>query len=104
MSLGTRIKAARERLSPRVTQQDLANHFGITDKAVSSWERNETVPDPDKLVKLRDILRVPFAWLLAGTGTPPPPEDTAVRMDDLLVETYGKQETAAKEDGSSFRH
>ena len=74
MTLGKRIKAARERLRPRMTQTDVGVHFGITDKAVSSWERGETVPDVDKLAKLARLLKVPSAWLLDGGGPPPDPD------------------------------
>lgn len=90
MSLGKRIKAARERLQPRLTQRSVAEAFGITEQAVSSWERDGTVPEPDKLPKLRKLLKVPFAWLLAGSGEPPNPDDPAVRTDDLLTELYAK--------------
>ena len=83
MTLGNRIKAARERLRPPVTQKQLADEFRITDKAVSGWERDEHAPDLRKLVNLAKILRVPLAWLLDGSGDPPPPEDIQVRLEAL---------------------
>lgn len=83
MLLGDRIKLARERLRPKMTQGALGAVFGISDKAVSSWERNETVPEVDKLPILRSKLRVSFAWLLTGDGPPPAPDDAEVQLDDL---------------------
>lgn len=83
MTLGKRIKAARERLVPECTQKQLGDAFGISDKAVSSWERGKTVPEPEKMPKLRRLLKVPYAWLLEGTSAPPPPDDVQVRMEDL---------------------
>jgi transcriptional regulator with XRE-family HTH domain len=71
MTLGKRIKAARERLRPKPTQSDIAEHFGVTDKAVSSWERDETIPDVDKIAELSRVLKVPVLWLLEGKGSPP---------------------------------
>jgi transcriptional regulator with XRE-family HTH domain len=84
MTLGKRIKQARERLEPKPRQQDIADKLGITDKAVSSWERDQTVPEPDRLPELRRLLRVTYSWLLEGRGPPPAPDDPEVLFDDLL--------------------
>lgn len=83
MTLGNRIKQARERLRPKITQKDLGDKFGISDKAVSSWERGETIPDFDKMPKLRQVLRVTYVWLMEGNGPPPAENDPRVLMDDL---------------------
>jgi len=83
MTLGKRIKAARERLVPEMSQQDVADHFGITDKAVSGWETGASKPSLNKLPKLARKLRVPVAWLLEGPGDPPSPDDLQVRIEAL---------------------
>lgn len=83
MSLGKRIKAARERLRPKPTQADVAAKFGVTDKAVSAWERNDTVPDLDKIAKLAKVLKVPCIWLLEGSGEPPAPDAIEVTIEGL---------------------
>lgn len=79
MTLGKRIKIARERL--KLTQKDVGDAFGITDAAVSQWERDKEKPDLDKISKLRGVLRVTYSWLLDGKGPPPDPE--APRLEDL---------------------
>jgi HTH-type transcriptional regulator, cell division transcriptional repressor len=89
MTLGKRIARARRRLG--ITQADLAQHFDITDKAVSSWERDESIPEWYRLPLLRKILKVTFAWLLGGEGEPPDPNDPIVRAEDLQMELYEKQ-------------
>ena len=89
MTLGKRIKLARVRLDPKIRQRDIADEFGISDKAVSSWERDETLPDLIKMPKLARKLKVPVAWLLEGPGAPPAPDDVMVR-----VETLGPDERA----------
>ena len=83
MTLGQRIQAARKRLNPVPTQQKIGDAFGITDKAVSAWERDETVPDADKFPKLARILRVPTNWLIEGKGSPPSPTSLEARVDQL---------------------
>lgn len=81
MTLGNRIQQARKRL-PKMTQEKLGAEFGISDKAVSSWERDDTVPDVAKMAGLRRVLRVTYAWLLEGDGPPPDPNDPRVLWDD----------------------
>jgi transcriptional regulator with XRE-family HTH domain len=83
MSLGKRIKAARERLRPKPTQADVAARFHVTDKAVSAWERDETVPELDKIAKLAKVLKVPCIWLLEGTGEPPAPDALETVLEQL---------------------
>lgn len=83
MTLGKRIKKARERLKPKPTQTDIAKYFDITDKAVSAWERDETVPELEKIADLATLLKVPCVWLLKGTGEPPAPDALETAIEDL---------------------
>lgn len=85
MTLGTRIKAARERLQPKLTQKDVGAHFGVTDQAVSQWERDAERPDIDKIVDLADLLKVPCRWLLKGKGEPPAPGALETMVDGLTT-------------------
>lgn len=83
MTIGNRIKAARERLRPKPTQAQIGAAFGVTVQAVSGWERDETIPELAKIAKLARLLHVPCAWLLEGTGAPPPPDTLEARIDHL---------------------
>lgn len=83
MTLGKRIRAARDRLRPKPTQAEIGARFGITDKAVSAWERDATIPDLAKIAELARLLRVPCNWLLEGHGQPPPPDALEVRIEQL---------------------
>lgn len=83
MTLGNRIRAARERLVPEMTQDMLGGVFGITGKAVSQWELDTTAPHRNKLPKLARTLKVPLAWLSEGKGAPPQPDDLVVRLEAL---------------------
>lgn len=85
MSLGTRIKQARERLVPKCTQKEIADHFGVTDQAVSNWEGDRDVPELGKIVKLARALKVPVLWLLEeGGGPPPSPNALETKIERLL--------------------
>lgn len=52
-SMGTLIAKRRKELG--MTQLDLADQMGITDKAVSKWERDIACPDISSLPKLAEI-------------------------------------------------
>src|SRR6185437_6362162 len=59
MTLGKRIRAARKRLDPPMTQGAVGAEFGVTDKAISGWERDIDRPDLAKIAKLARLLKVP---------------------------------------------
>ena len=61
-----------------MTQQDLAGKMGVTDKAVSKWERNLSYPDTASLSKLAETLGVSVDELMQG--------QTAVRETASLSE------------------
>ena len=49
-----------------LTQVQLAEKLGITDKAVSKWERGITMPDSSIMLELCDILGINVNELLSG--------------------------------------
>lgn len=83
MTLGKRIAAARKRLKPKMTQSALGAVFEISDKAVSAWERDDTIPEVGRLPAIARALKVPLPWLLEGKGPPPPPDDPLVLFESL---------------------
>ena len=48
----------------KLTQLELAEKMNYSDKAVSRWERGETLPDIDVLLKLCDLFNVKFEYLI----------------------------------------
>ena len=52
-SMGEIISTLRKEKS--MTQKDIANQLGITDKAVSKWERDIAFPDTATIPKLAEI-------------------------------------------------
>lgn len=62
MTTGERITKARKNKS--LTQEKLAERLGISPQAVSSWERDEYLPDTKNLIALADALDVTLDSLL----------------------------------------
>ena len=46
-----------------LTQQDLASKLNYSDKAVSKWERGESIPDIEMLCKISEIFNVDIKYL-----------------------------------------
>ena len=83
------------RLALGLTQQQLAERVGITDKAVSKWERSVSYPDITLLRELAAALEVSVSELLAGereeAPSPVPPE-----VESVVVDTVVYAETARR--------
>lgn len=71
-TMGAMIAALRKEKG--MTQLDLAQQLGVTDKAVSKWERDLSCPDVNSLPKLAEILNVTVDELMQ-TKIKPIPED-----------------------------
>lgn len=65
--VGKAIKVLRSRIG--YTQHDLADVLGVTDKAVSKWERGLSVPDIAIITQLSLILNCDVDNLLEGNIT-----------------------------------
>lgn len=64
---GAAIRTLRER--QHMTQRQLAEQLGVSDKAVSKWETNRGLPDVSLLLDLAEALSVGVAELLTGEYT-----------------------------------
>ena len=73
MTIGKRIALLRKEKG--LTQEELANHMGVSPQAVSKWENDQTCPDISALPKLARLLGVTVDELLEGKT-----ETTAVRV------------------------
>lgn len=54
-----------------ITQADLAQKLNYSDKAVSKWERGESIPDITVLSEIADIFGVTVDYLISEEKTPP---------------------------------
>ena len=62
MNIGENIVIARKNLN--LTQADLADKMNVSYQAVSSWERDENLPDTINLIALASVLNVSLDWLV----------------------------------------
>ena len=65
------------RKEKKLTQKDLAEQLGITDKAVSKWERGLSCPDISLLSSLSNVLGITANELLNGERAVPSAPKTA---------------------------
>lgn len=59
--LGSRLKKARE--NKRLTQQQVAKILGVSNGAISGYERNYRDPDSEMMKKMADLYEVSLDWL-----------------------------------------
>lgn len=80
-TLGTKIAALRKQRG--MTQLELAQQLGVTDKAVSKWERDLACPDIHSLPRLAQVLEVTVEELIPGEEKPreeKQPDHTALKL------------------------
>lgn len=82
------------RIELGMTQQQLAEKLGITDKAVSKWERAVSYPDITILRELSAALEVNVTELLAGEKDQQLPDAVPPEVQDVVVDTVAYAETA----------
>ena len=75
---------AQLRREQGLTQKELADCLGVTDKAVSRWETGKGLPDTALLKPLGDVLGVSVGELLAGTRNA---QELRDRTDQMLLES-----------------
>ena len=62
--IGKFIAACRKK--GNLTQMQLAEKLGITDRAVSKWETGKALPDSSIMLELCDVLKITVNDLLCG--------------------------------------
>ena len=62
MTIGEKIYELRKKLG--MSQEELAQEVDVSRQAISKWERDEAVPDTDKIVVLSSIFSVSTDYLL----------------------------------------
>ncbi len=68
MTISDRIQYLRK--TKGISQEELADRLGVSRQAVSKWESEQSVPDPEKIVALSEYFEVTTDYLLKGIEPP----------------------------------
>lgn len=85
---------AEQRKKKELTQKQLADMLGVTDKAVSRWETGKGYPDIEILKALSEKLNVSINELLSGEIIPQ--ERIAESAEEHIVYAYRKEKRTKK--------
>lgn len=83
---------ASNRKSKDMTQAELAEQLGVTNKAVSKWETGRCLPDAELFQPLCALLGITVNELLTGEAIPP--EQAAEKAEETIVSLAGQQQRA----------
>ena len=76
---------SRCRKDKNITQQELAEQLGITDRAISNWENGKNMPDLSLFKPLCDILEISINDLMSGEKVDK--EKYQERLEENIVNT-----------------
>ena len=85
--------ASRRKLH-KLTQEQLASKLGISDRAVSKWERGLNMPDASLMLELANILDITVNELLSGKIITN--ENYMNKAEENLIELREREEIANK--------
>ena len=72
-----------------MTQRDLAERLGVSDKSVSRWERDETMPETEKVIRISDHFHVTTDCLLKDGPENFPPASRSLPDPGEVWNKYG---------------
>ena len=64
MNLADRLQSLRK--AKGISQEELAEHVGVSRQAVSKWESGQSTPDLEKIITMSDFFEVTTDYLLKG--------------------------------------
>ena len=79
--IGSFLKELRK--GKNLTQEQLAEHFGVSSRTVSRWENGNNMPDIDLLIEISDYYEVDLREILNGERKS---EDMNKEMKDTVIQ------------------
>jgi len=73
------------RTGAHLTQAELAERLNYSDKAVSKWERGESLPDITVIKTIADMFGVTVDWLLRENGEQPVPDSNKKKINRKMI-------------------
>ena len=86
MSIGENIKSLRERFG--LTQSQLGDIAGVSDKAVSTWENGANVPRMGAIQKMADYFQIPKSEIIEDKEEKP--ADQYDELDNIVADLLEK--------------
>ena len=86
---------AERRKNEKLTQAQLADQLGITDRAVSKWENGKAMPDSSVMLQLCRILKISVNDLLSGEVVTV--EDNKKELENKILELIKEKEEKDKQ-------
>ena len=74
------------RKDKNLTQAELANRIGVSDRAISKWENGRGLPDYEYISDLCDELGITFNEFIAGEKIES--KDTEIKLEENLATVY----------------
>ena len=85
---------AEQRRAKKLTQSELAEKLGITDRAISKWENGRSLPDASIMLELCSILGITVTDLLSGERVDM--DNYNEQMEKRLIEMVKEKEESDK--------
>ena len=76
---------ASKRREQNLTQEQLAEKIGVSNKTVSKWETGKTMPDYSVVEALCEVLNISVSELIAGKEKEPDTNDSSYEKDMALL-------------------
>lgn len=92
---------AELRKEKNMTQVDLANKLGITDRAISKWENGRGMPDLSFLKPLCEILDISINELLSGERLNK--KEYQEKLEENIIKTIDYTDTKIKKTKKNFK-
>ena len=83
-----------QRIEKGLTQVQLANKIGVSDRAVSKWENGRGLPDYEYIQSLCDELDITFNEFISGEKIE---ENNETRLEENLVSSYKESRKSFKQ-------
>ena len=73
------------RTREKITQAELAERLNYSDKAISKWERGESLPDVTVIKQIADMFGVTVDWLLCDNTDVPVPQSNRKNKNNRII-------------------
>ena len=90
---------ARKRKEQNLTQEQLAQQLGVSNKTISKWENGKCMPDYSIIQKLCDVIHVSLPELMDGEDA----AEDSVRVydDEQILDLLRRTQELERQKGSS---